>query len=193
MQKPRKSKLLDDAKLRRRGQCLKLIGSFLLLASFISQNFFYDRWDSRQKFLVDSTQKGILLNDSGNMNELLYMDTRPTGDASFDQQIKLIKLRKAAEAYAAAESITLTLANVTDRTDFDRLRQGAQGVSDYQSYVAYKRSFNGMEKAAHSSVMQEIPELGLKRRRMQLVYLVFYTLGGIFALIGEYEIYRSGN
>jgi hypothetical protein len=182
-------------KRKRSGQLMKLIGTGFLLASFISQNFLYDKWDGEQKFTSDAIQKNLLEMQSSALNEMLYfeLDRESVGDPIFNNQIKLAKLRKAALAYASSVNNKLVLTNSKDFAQFDQLESAAQNISDYRSYIDYRRSFDKLETTAMESLARNIFSQEQKRRETKWAYLASYILGALLALFGEILIYRFGD
>jgi hypothetical protein len=94
----------------------KVLGGLILLFSFITQNFLYDKWNAESQLLDSSAVDQAIIDKSILLNEALFFTASP-GEGSFDaKELKNVKeqyIREAARKTALSHTVRILIANTS--------------------------------------------------------------------------------
>jgi hypothetical protein len=130
---------------QRKRKMLKLVGSAVLLLSFMTQNFLYYRWNARLQLLDRGNVGQSLIDKSVLLNEVLYFTARPAPGATVDDLQKFY-IHEAARNLAMSSTFPVLSREglkTQERVDLSNsLLSEARGVSDFPSFVALIKRVN---------------------------------------------------
>ena len=167
-------------------KALEVLGGLLLLASFITQNYVYDRWDGRTKDLTDAITAQALVGKSIPLNEILYVVWQNDGSLTAEQnrEARLFKLREAVRKRVYAQIIPMAVSDLP-RPEATALIQQMQaagnGVHDLATYVDFIAVVNGIT-TAYKQAGLEVQHAREARDRWRERFLAAYIVGSLLLL-----------
>jgi hypothetical protein len=175
---------------------LTLLGSLLLLASFATQNFFFNKWDEEEKNFAEWRKAEDIAYQQAALNEILYFVATddPRTNTSYEL-VRRTKIHKAAtyQALASLESgdppLDMTSlaqymeGNATGSTESQQI---VDGVHDYASYVPARDQLQRNTKANHRAMLLRTLEFHNRKTTAGYAYLWAYIIGTLLLVIGSY-------
>src|SRR6267154_1048542 len=118
---------------------LNIFGGMIILLSFVTQNFLYDRWDSRRSDLRTAIDERALVDKSVLLNEILYFTAQT-------DQVRRFKINEAARKMAMSATMPVvysdSLTTPEKTTLSNRLFAEATTVNDYASFLKFVQIVN---------------------------------------------------
>jgi hypothetical protein len=171
----------------KKANTLTLVGGAILLLSFTTQNFLYDRWHSQKTDLETAMLDRGLIEKSVLLNEVLYF-VSSVPDTEMTARVREAYISDAARKQAIAAGIPVMLSEaVTTQQKIDlanSLYSRARDVHDFDSFRANVQFIN----SKYDEYFKELNANYSSRNRMtgyaRWVYLLLYLLGSLITLIG---------
>ncbi|MDX6614352.1 MAG: hypothetical protein QOD75_3538 [Blastocatellia bacterium] len=173
---------------------LKIAAGAILLASFITQNHFYDKWNTQSQRSESAAVHQSLIDKSVLLNEALFFTTGAARDTLQPNQLEELRrqyIREAARKSALAKSVWI-LASDLDNTQKLDLSNGmmarANGVKDLSSFWDFNGSINELDKTYANIIDLQIEASEQRRKTARFIYLGLYVIGAglfLFSLVVE--------
>jgi hypothetical protein len=166
---------------------LKIIGGTIILLSFATQNFFYDRWDSRRSALRTAIDERAIIDKGALLNEVLYFTVNMPQEHS-DEAAKggRSKINEAARKTAMSSMMPVAYSESLTSQEktrlINRLFTEAAAVGDYKSFLRFIQLVNSEYGKYSTQIAEQDQHLGKIRQRAQWVYLALYLLGSVTLL-----------
>jgi hypothetical protein len=164
------------------GRRLKILGGMTILLSFVTQNFLYDRWDSRRSGLRAAIDERAIIDKSVLLDEILYFTVSlPQGTSDRTNEVKRFKINEAARKMATSSmmpvvySDSLTIQQKT--TLANQLFAEVRTVSDYDSFLKFIQFVNDGYGRYSKEIKEQDQRLGGIRDLARWTYLGLYLLG----------------
>jgi hypothetical protein len=170
---------------QRKSRALKIAGSAVLLISFVTQNFLYDRWTAREALLEQGGFDRSLIDKSVLLNEVLYFTAQSVPGANV-QDLKEFYIHEAARKLAISSTMPVVsneFLKTQEKVDLlNSLLQRAHGVSDFSSFLSLVKTANDSYGKYSQEMSMEAIQVGSKRAKARYIYLGFYILGALLLL-----------
>jgi hypothetical protein len=180
-----KSANADEGNAKKRAKVLKLIGSAILLSSFVTQNFLYDRWNSRATLLEKAGEDRSLIDKSVLLNEVLYFTASASAGHPTDD-LKSAYIREAARKLALSSIIPVETAKdltLQEKLDLSNgLLTDARGTNDYSSFLVLVSKINDSYGRYAQEIDTEYKKLLSERATARTIYLSLNITGTLFLL-----------
>jgi tRNA U38,U39,U40 pseudouridine synthase TruA len=167
---------------------LEVGGGFLLLFSFIVQNYAYDLWTDRSNELEAAMLEQAVVGKSVQLNELLYFSALADQNEPQDFRLALskVKIGEAAAKLFMSQSIPISVSDLSKggkEEAMTRLAQGLEGVHDYASFNAYRNSVNRVTSTIEPPVLI-LQKVNRSRAAARRWFLALYVVGAASLLSG---------
>lgn len=169
---------------------MALIGGAVLLLSFITQNFFHDKWNSRMRELEIAMSDRSVIDKSVLLNEVLYFvafapENQTTG------RVREAYIAEAARKLAISSEIPVMLSDAVTSEQkvqlVNALDSRARNVHDYESFVANVKYINTTYDSYFDEIVGNYRHLNKLSGYARWVYLSLYVLGSAIALVGVWQ------
>ena len=164
---------------------LKFIGSAVLLVSFVTQNFLYDRWNSKVALLEQGAVDRALIDKSVLLNEVLYFTAQPTSETTAND-LKEAYIREAARKLAISSIIPITSSQAFQTQQkvnlSNALLSEARGVKDFPSFLALVKKVNDSYGRYSTEMTEEALRMNSRRALARYIYLALYVIGTLLLL-----------
>jgi len=172
-------------KLARR---LKILGGMTILLSFVTQNFLYDRWDSRRSGLRTAIDERAIIDKGALLNEILYFTASlPQGTSDQTGEVRRSKINEAATKIAMSSMMPVvysdSLTAEQKTTLANHLFAEARTVSDYDSFLKFTQIVNDGYGTYSREINEQDQRLGRIREIARWTYLGLYLLGSSILLV----------
>lgn len=181
MTKPRKKK----------GALLKLVGTAVLLLSFATQNFFYEKWNARSGELTSAMRDRSLIDKGALLNEVLYFSARTLPKGSEHVDLSALAEAKAAQAALKTAQSQAVAVFVIDSISRDekaalskKLFERAATVRNYATLLSFFAFINDEYGKYSEQLNVEYAAIRAKQSMAKWIYLGLYTFGALVVLLG---------
>jgi hypothetical protein len=168
----------------------KIVGSAIILLSWVVQNYTFDEWDTKSKNYSESARDFSDMVRSSLLYESLYFHA---GQSSNPNKVALQSayIQQAAKKYALGLSVN-TLNREIDKKDkiekINMLISSLKSVKDFESFNEYTIKANEIVGDTFAESNTQIKNIENKRAIYKNVYLVAFILGTTILMVGyKYE------
>ena len=127
---------------------MKFVGGSILLASFITQNFLYDKWSSESENILRAAEDQSLIEKSVFLNEIKFFTAgldRESFDSDKLKDVREQYIREAARKTAVAQTTRILVSPLSDEQQknyINQLEVNASKVKDFASMSDYYKFVN---------------------------------------------------
>ena len=183
---------------KKRGALYKLVGSVVILASFTTQNFFYELWRAESDSLFAATQirqlieKGALINETSFfvLSGLSIQPKLPDQAA-----VATDKIQQYARKLALSEEMRMfSLASLGDdeKTRYlTALHAEVEKVKDYPTAAAFTSFVNANALKFSQDSYNELESIERRRWMAKWIYLLLYFVGAAVLVRGQWFEWRG--
>ena len=172
---------------------LKLIGSSILLLSFLTQNYFYDKWKSELEKLDAAGIEQSLMDKSGLLNQILFFTAKIDTNSPAINEADALKtqfLRESVRKHLYGQMIWLLANDYKKPEGISEIRSimaSAEKISSYQDYLNCIQQINAIESIENPQefINKRMRYTNLKRNARYL-YLTSYIFGSLILLLGMF-------
>ena len=192
MSNPKKSPIAPDTGNKKQSRFLKLLGSGILLTSFIAQNYFLEMWKEQSAMMVDASRDQALIDKGTLLNEILYFTAKP-GAGAFDsselENVRAQYLQMAAIKTAGAMSVriatgTRTMSDTAKASQINEFREQAKRVVDFKGFSELNDKVNKFNIDFSVENQKHIRDIDSKRDFWRWIYIISSIIGSVFLLAG---------
>ena len=180
------------------GALLKLIGTAILLGSFVAQNSYYETSNARTNELLSAMRDRQMVDKSALLQESMYFSALSSEGKLGDidaKELAAVKASLSAMKVGQSFSIGINAARAmppdqAKRVIKEMFAQASQ-VNDYKTLSAF---FQYVNKVVTPHVMQLNAQLDIereKRERARVTYFILYGLGSFLLLTGLFFDWRG--
>lgn len=174
-----------DEQRKRSVKNLKTLGSAVLLLSFITQNFLYERWNARATQLEKGMVERAILDKSVLLNEILYFTAQSSSGTSTDD-LKKFYIHEAARKLAYSSVFPVASdENLTTHEKMDSsnsILSQARAVDDFPAFSALVKTANESYGKYAEDMNLQSDRISSKRTFARNIYLAAYIVGAFLLL-----------
>ncbi|MDQ6803482.1 MAG: hypothetical protein M3065_00640 [Actinomycetota bacterium] len=178
-----------DPAVKRKAHAWKIGGGALLLLSFVTQNYFYDRWNQADSDIRMAVLEGAVADKSVLLNEILYLDAGALSDSG----LAVADLKRLAASEAARKLAYSTIMPVAYNSDLstqvktvliNQLTTRAGNVRDLRGFFELVNVVNSDYGRFAGELAIHQQALAHQRDRARWLYLAAYVTGSLMLLYG---------
>jgi hypothetical protein len=174
-----------DEQRKRSVRNIKTWGSAILLVSFITQNFLYERWNARATQLEKGMVERAIIDKSVLLNEILYFTAQSSPGTSTDD-LKSSYIHEAARKVAYSSKLPIdsdeNLTTREKRNLSNSLLSQVQAVNDFPGFLALVKTVNESFGQYAQDMNLQSDRVSSKRALARNIYLAAYMVGAFLLL-----------
>jgi hypothetical protein len=177
----------------------KVVGGLILLISFISQNYLYDKWKSESDKLEQAAIEQSLMDKSALLNEILYFVVNP--QYAGHDSINVVNLRGQFLQESIKKStygqIAWMAANGLDsQEDKNAVKEILQNLDSISSYSDFLNNIDKINRLPYNKKAKEVngrwKQYDVSKDNIRTVYLILYIVGSVLIVISEGMVLITG-